>query len=849
MKRRMLISSILASTAAIGTGAPLPAVAQTSLQIDEIVVTARRREERLQDVPVSISVLSQQQLANYNISNVGEIALYTPSVSTNSRWGDDLATFTIRGFTQESRTTASVGVYFADVVAPRGASSQTSGDGAGPGMMFDLENIQVLKGPQGTLFGRNTTGGAVLLVPRKPTDQFEGYVEASAGNYDMRQFQGVVNIPLADRARLRLGVDHKKRDGHLKNVGTTGPSHFSDVDYISARASLVLDITDSLENYTILTYSESDNKGSFPTVTHCNSSAMGGGMFGGFLGDMCQDQLNRQAAAGSTGFWDTASSLPNPRSEKEEWRAINTTTWTVSDNFTVKNIISYGRLETLNNSPAWGSDYWFQPFMNPANAIPYRYAAAGARGDGVKTTDMSSFVEELQFQGLAFDSKLSWQAGLYYERAKPEDTMGQASPVNISCDFETLASGNLADWRCNDLFAGLSLLQMIEAGMLPPEAYGNEQVYLGGPLRVGNAQITNNGMTYTNRAVYAQGTWQFNEQWSATAGLRYTWDKTSGFQDAWLLRFPYDPLTGQMSGYEFIETPPRVSATQKSDEPTWTLGVEYKPTQNTMWYAKYTRGYRQGSVNAASQPGLVTFDPEQVDTYEVGLKTVFDGKLRGTFNAAIFYNDFQDQQLQNGIVLSQEYSGVGSTAIVNAGKSMIQGVELDGSLLLGDNLTLSASYAYLDTEVKELEDITARIIATGATPAALAAAEGDTLPYAPKHNFVLSANYRLPTQENIGDIVVGATYVYSDSMRASASTEYSPFSELPSYEIVNLHLNWNRVANSAFDLSLFVTNVTNEEYYVFANGNFSALESESALPGHPRMYGARVRYSFGALGR
>src|SRR3546814_13370227 len=111
--------------------------------------------------------------------------------------------FAIRGFTQDLRTTASVATYFAEVVAPRGQSLQNSGDGAGPGSLFDLENVQVLKGPQGTLFGRNTTGGAVLIVPKKPPDYFEGYIEGSGGNFDARRLHAVVNVPVTDTFKLR----------------------------------------------------------------------------------------------------------------------------------------------------------------------------------------------------------------------------------------------------------------------------------------------------------------------------------------------------------------------------------------------------------------------------------------------------------------------------------------------------------------------------------------------------------------------------------------------------------------------------------------------------------------------
>ncbi len=208
---------------------------------EEVIVTARRKEESLQDVPISMTVFSQETLDERNVISATDLVKYTPSLSANTRFGSDQASFAIRGFTQEFRTTASVGVYFADVVAPRGGAVITAGDGAGPGAFFDLQNVQVLKGPQGTLFGRNTTGGAIQLVPQKPTGELEGYAELSAGNYDMERAQGVINVPLGERARARFGVDTMQRDGYMKNVSDVGPNRLTDADYMAGRASLSVD--------------------------------------------------------------------------------------------------------------------------------------------------------------------------------------------------------------------------------------------------------------------------------------------------------------------------------------------------------------------------------------------------------------------------------------------------------------------------------------------------------------------------------------------------------------------------------------------------------------------------------
>jgi iron complex outermembrane receptor protein len=201
-KSVLLVTTALTLSAPVSLRAADSVLAAGQNAVEQIVVTARRREERLQDVPISISVFNQQQLTNRNVVNSQDLVKFTPSLSANNNFGAQNSNFAIRGLFQDIGTAPSVGVFFADVVAPRGASQgQAAGDGAGPGDFFDLQNVQVLKGPQGTLFGINTTGGDILLVPQKPTDQFEGYAQGSFGNYNMFGGQGVINIPVNDQVR------------------------------------------------------------------------------------------------------------------------------------------------------------------------------------------------------------------------------------------------------------------------------------------------------------------------------------------------------------------------------------------------------------------------------------------------------------------------------------------------------------------------------------------------------------------------------------------------------------------------------------------------------------------------
>jgi len=132
--------------------------------------------------------------------------------------------------------------------------------------------VQVLKGPQGTLFGRNTTGGAVLLVPKKPSDAFEGYAELSGGDFEARRLQAVLNLPVTDGFKLRFGVDRNEREGHLNNIIRVGADRLGDVDYAAYRLSLLLNLSDSLENYSIFTYVDSHNHGNAGRLFACKPS-------------------------------------------------------------------------------------------------------------------------------------------------------------------------------------------------------------------------------------------------------------------------------------------------------------------------------------------------------------------------------------------------------------------------------------------------------------------------------------------------------------------------------------------------------------------------------------------------
>jgi len=866
--------TILLAATALSMGATAaPAWAQGAPADDEdvIIVTAQRVEERLQDVPVSVSILSSEEITNNGISAARDIATYTPGLTASTRFGNDQTSFTLRGFTQEQRTTATVGVYFADVVSPRGNGVFTGGDGAGPGQMFDLENIQVLKGPQGTLFGRNTSGGAVLLTPTKPKDRFEGYLEGTVGDYNRYRVQGVLNLPVSDTFRVRFSLDRDKRDGYLKNIGfaTKYDEDMGSTDYWAFRASAVWDITPDLENYTVGYYVDSKSSGAIPGIERCfdvrngvrveSTPGVGDGMSNaraaGFFpsGQRACDQITREAAAG--GFWTVSNANPEAGSLMEQWQIINRTTWSATDSLDVTGILSYGEHKSNNSVSAFGD---FGPLVNPYTGPEQVYEYVGIQDDPRWgwTNAESSMVAELRFSGVAFEDRLNWQGGFYYELNKPIGRSGQQQGLFTSCvDDDALL--------CNPFNFGL-----------------------GGPLlSLGRLSYSSYRNRYEDYAAYAQGTFDITDQLAIVAGIRYTVDKNrSNFRLGTIyIASDGDPANAQFActnpsapGYDrngdgvqttadrwpadarYDDTCTQILS-QKTKAPTWTLGLNYKPTEDILLYAKWTRGYRQGYVAPASPDFLQIVDKEKIDTYEVGAKAAWRGSVPGNFNIALYYNDFADQQLQLGVSCEDTladgsgpdptYKGACSptTWLVNAGKSRIYGLEADFMIKPFEGLTLRASYSYLNTKLQKvtIPSLPDEVIYNRVRPLEI----GQKLPYSIPHQVNAGIEYRLPFDESVGDITIGGTLVYMDKLFMSSDSDPTDnfyVGEIPSRTFGNVNLTWNNVGGGPVDASVYVTNVTNEKMYTQANDQLSAGFASYSID-LPRMYGLRVKYRFGGL--
>ena len=816
------VSAILLGTLnAIGAHAQDAASGDT---IESIIVTARRVEERLQDVPISIIVFNQEQLSDRNVISASDLATYTPSLSVSRGFGTYNASFAIRGFGSITSTSPSVGIFFADVGEPRANGALGGGDGAGPGEYFDLQNVEVLKGPQGTLFGRNTTGGSILLVPQKPTDKYEGYVEVSGGNYGMEQVQAVVNLPASDNLRFRLGVDHMSRDGYLHNVTNIGPSNFGDVDYTSFRGSMVMDLTPNLENYTILTYSDSDTHGDLGKAFGYNPTSPGAAITN--LGA----SIAAEEAAISGNFWDVANSRPDAVEQIHQARVINTTTWQATDDLTLKNIASYAQLSELHRSSIIGES-GSAPLPGPAGGIDY-IVSTGVVPGGLNVNE-STATEELQLQGHTSDKRLTYQTGVYFEDAEPLGFQSSVASILANCT-------NPYTYQCSDLIG----------------------TAFGIPGHVAQEAPTETKYSFQDFGVYGQATYKIVDQLSLTGGLRYTSDITHGYaipievhfptpnNPVFSCEFPVPVVIGGTS--QQIQDNNALcanSARQSSHAPTWLIDLDYKPIDDVMLYGKYSRGYRQGNVNV-SQYGLTSWDPEKVDTYEIGGKTQFDSVVRGTFNIAAFYNNFTDQQLPvNATACTPGQLGTpqcpflpaSAAGIANAGKSKIEGVEADASIIPVKGVRLDFDYTYLYTK---LESLNLPAPELGFTSYTVPSPVGGPLAFVPKNKLSLTGSYTLPLDESLGPVTVAATFTYQSS-EFNSQTAPPGFQTLGSEKNLNLNLNWYKVLGKPFDFSLFATNVTDEKYYVSTAGIYSGFGYDVAILDPPRMFGARLRYHFG----
>jgi len=850
--------------AAVDTGAPTTTTESTpAAQRDvggaatgDIVVTARRRAENLSNVPIAVTAFSDAQIETKNIQNVADLTKLTPGLNITGGGSRDNVFVTIRGQSRGVTGNVSPGVltYFNEVPLPTYGSLIPT---------FDMENIQVLKGPQGTLFGRNSIGGAILTYSKAPSYDFGGYVEGELGQYNRRRLEGAVNLPIiSDRVALRVAAQRDYSASYSKTfqystysvdpaTGLASPPSLvpskHDLDEFrstSFRASLIVEPTDFIKNVTVYDYTKTRGAAAasfnsfypngvsgvarpalFLLPPSTLLAALGPTLGGNIIrlaqcgtSSVCDYRLFQQQADTDGRFTNYINADPF-KSFTKIWGISNTTTIGISDNLTLKNIFGY----RTNHSRSIGDNDG-----TPLNII-----------DTNNVIQTKVVTEELQLSGSLFDDKLKFTTGAFYFKQSPNGPGGtQSLEVNA--------------------FFGLS-------------------------HTAGFSYFTD-----SSKAVYGQLDYALDwlaDGLSVTAGYRYTKD-ASGACVAQEV-FPY-MVTGSVQGTAANPLPGEdacrsgdlgttlATSTTTAILPkatfkkgTYNFGVNWQATPDALFYAAARRGYRGGSYNSplydAFLSNVQTFRPETLDDVEIGTKLRWRGSgVNGSLDLALYRG--VDKNVQLAFSTSQLIgAGIGcvpeaantpgstaplcttasgqpgrripvpaATTYVNAGKSVIQGFEAAATLSPTEGLTLSGGLSYVDFKAKSVTNDPAL--------AAVFAANGRANPpfklrQQPKWTVNAGLFYQYPN-----DVLNGTLVFNADARYTSRFLEQDFF--LGSKFTVDANIGIRDVADSGVDVLFVATNIFNKKYDYGSFGSSAGNGYFSALYGAPRVLSVQVRYNF-----
>jgi iron complex outermembrane recepter protein len=381
-----------AQTAPQVANPPAASVHETSL--DEVVVTARRREELLQDVPVAVTAMTAERLRDAQVTTARELTNMVPSLNVNTGNQRDFQRFTLRGQGVTLGAGEGVGVYVAEAPIPQTVAG-------GPGLYFDLENLQVLNGPQGTLFGRNTTGGAVLFTPRRPADRTEGFVQLGLGNFANRELTGALNVPIVPgKLSIRLAGEARRRDGFTRSL--IDGSEYDDINYTSYRLGVLFQPTDWVENYLLLQHNRSSTGGTGVIITDVNPAGFGTAIFGSALANELAAQRGRgvRVSNGESDHWWYT----------KNFTAINTTSVDLPFGLKLKNIASFTRTRSSGGFDIDGT---------PVPLVGYIRQPTSSQTSAIGTARTEYLTEELQLSGELLGEKLTWITGGFYQHYYP----------------------------------------------------------------------------------------------------------------------------------------------------------------------------------------------------------------------------------------------------------------------------------------------------------------------------------------------------------------------------------------------------------------------------------------------
>jgi iron complex outermembrane recepter protein len=781
----ILIGSMPATSFADVTATPSTDAASSS-GLEEIVVTARRRDESLQNVPESVAYLSEKDLTAHAIADVFSLNKAVPGLTVQANNGTTaLPAFSIRGRGQNyGAATGSVETYFAEVpLSPPFQEVQL------PPQFFDLSSVQVLKGPQGTLFGRNTTGGAVVIVPAAPTDQLEGYSRVQFGDYNDRQFEGAANIPLSgdDRVDLRVAAFYWSRDGYMKTVGgqvdpltgNTLPSQdYENQNMSEVRATLRLRPTANLENSLILTYH-------YDKVRTSLSPGLQIGPPGTFVTNEALSGLPvYEAPYFGTRYSETRVDLNKPGNTA--FAVINTTKYTINDGLVLKNIFGY------------------------INALGYNTTGQDFDGTTAQTYDLPvpphrnanyQYTNEVQLQGVNFDRRLTWTTGALVDLTREPDgtkmnyqdysaAFGAYSTLFENNDFTSYSGYFSVIYKLTDqlnLSVGYrhtwdDITESFDGNTATPDP------------AVGLLAYSNPANTVTYHKDFSGNTYNIGLDWHPTQDLMVYGGYRRGYK-----RGGFSSSTGNPFDSETVNS--------------YSLGLKQDFTLHGMRGRYSIEGFYDHYYGL--QNGYTVFD-------------LATGNFEGAV-ANIPRSTFRGVETEGAIDLTNWLTLRGSFSYIDAFNT--QWTDNTAPSVGTQDLTVNP-VPYVS---KYKGSVTARFhtIVSGL---------GDEIAVAPTVNaqsvfYTSPFAARLPyaTQEVVG-LIYGAPLIDFNQISVGSAT-------VPGYTTFDARMEWNHVQGTRLSLAANVINLTNKYYLLYNQYNLD-IAWAARTPAPPRMWFVEARYEF-----
>jgi iron complex outermembrane recepter protein len=781
-----------------------PATAQQSdergaSEIADIVVTARRREENLQDAPISVTAISGEQLAASGAKDASEIGRSAPNVtfltSTNSGGTSAFAGIFIRGVGQDDflpTADPGVGVYLDEVYLGRASG--------GALRLNDIKSIQVLRGPQGTLFGRNTVGGAVLVVSNRPDPSApSGRVDLGYGSDNLIEGGLVSNLPLSEKAAIRVSAQGVLQDGYARS--TSDPRlEFGKRKEYGLRAQLLVQPADNMTFVAAFDYLYQRNT-NVPSVA-LGDTALGnppsglGTLYNGFVAPTSPTGFLTAANLGSLNPIRTGA-VGKINDDADVWGISLTGEIELSDAINLKTITAYRDMKA--------------GFASDNDGTIHRIA---------QTDDLlkqQQFSQEIQLSGKT--DRLQWILGAYYFREIADD-FNRVSVVPGSYNAVEALPVNLPVGPGAPVPCALQTFTPIPGTPFraPPQGFG-----LGCPFNIANTTVDIELDVATvvksrNFAGYGQFTYNLTDALSVTAGLRWTYEKKD-FLASTLNR----AVTAKLGAPFYSVGPFRSSNSWSQFTPK--VGLEYKANDDALLYASYSRGFKSGSFNgrATDPAALGSVNPEFVDAFELGAKTDWlDRRLR--VNGSLFLNKYSDIQL----VVTANRNNQLINQLLNAAKADIYGGELEITAVPVEGLTLNGALGYANSSIKQVSSVVAAnsLIRTG-----------NVLKKTPEWTWSLGATY--VADVGFGQLSGRVSYAYQSSIFHNG--ENQPQTREAGYGLLDASIGL-KVGNPGLTLSLYGQNLTDKTYAgsIFLTGGGTTI----FYPTRGRQFGARASYSF-----